>query len=301
LAQSAIWISRVSYKFSRKMQPISGAILCLLCSGLDGVRMAKKTEVKERVHTLVTFGAAKPSLKPLTNPATGDCFDGYRFVNQDTFAVDNVPALAATCSHPKIISIKIDSKSKVWEYDCHDYRQLAIKLPSLSLHKWETYVSRVRASNLSAETIAVATNGLAIAYLPDVEVVKSTLESGWELVGTTNDGEDHAHLIQNQQSECILTFEGSDDAADWYTNFAIWAVPFCNLKEKIHNGFRSELMRVVQQPGYLQTIKPKLSSCSKLTVMGHSLGGAVASIFAACANNEAAASDDENFTALKWW
>jgi len=281
------------------MQPITGAILCLLCSGLDGVRMAKKGT--ERVHSLVTFGAAKPGLDALTNPATGNCFDGYRFVNQDWNKVDAVPALLGTFAHPKMISIKMDSDSTYSEYDCDDNRQLSIKLPSGKLHDSGLYASRLHASNLSAETKAVGDNGLAISYEPDVEVVRSILQSGWELIGTTNDGLDHAHLIQNGESECILTFEGSDDKADWKTNGAFWAVDFCNLNTKIHNGFRSEVMRVVQQPGYLETIKPKLSTCSKVTVVGHSLGGAMAAIFSACANNEIAASDDENFTAIKWW
>lgn len=285
------------------MQPITRAILCLLCSGLDGVRRAHKALGVARVHSLVTFGAAKPGLDALINPATGDCFEGYRIVNQDTATVDPVPALLASYAHPKMISIKINSKSKIWDYDCDDNRQWAVKWPSTSLHDSALYVSRVRASNLNAETIDVAVNGLAISYEPDAEVVSSILESGWKLIGTSNDGEDHAHLIKNQQSECILTFEGTDstEGADWYSNLAFWAVEFCNLNTKIHNGFRSELMRMMRQPQYLETIKPNLSNCSKITVTGHSMGGALAAIFAACANNEAAASDDENFTAIKWW
>jgi len=263
--------------------------------------MGKKIQGTERVHSLVTFGAAKPGLEALTNPATGNCFDGYRFVNQDTLTVDPVPALLGTFAHPKMISIKMNKKSQYWEYPCDDNRQFGPRAPRVGLHNASLYASRVAGSNLSQETIGVAVNGLAISYISDVEEVTAILESGWTLIGTSHDGDDCAHLIQNEKSECILTFQGTNDKKDWWTNIAFAAVPFCNLNTKIHNGFRSEVMRVVQQDGYVNTIKPKLSSCSKITVTGHSLGGAMASIFSACANNEAAASDDENFTAIKWW
>lgn len=263
--------------------------------------MSKKRQNTERVHAVVTFGAAKPGLSALINPATGKCVDGYRFVNEDSLTVDPVPALLGTFAHPYMISMKMHSNSKYGEFDCEDNRQFNFAFPSTSLHDKEEYLRRLVGSDLGDEIKSVARNGLIQSYEGDAEIVRSSLTDGWNLAGTAYDGEDMVHLIQNQDAECILTFAGSNDASDWKTNGAFWGVDFCNLNTKVHNGFRSEVMRVVQTSHYLENIKPKLSSCSKVTTLGHSLGGAMAAIFMACANNEAAASGDENFTTLKWW
>lgn len=264
--------------------------------------MSKKGQNTERVHALVTFGAAKPGLSALTNEATGNkCVDGYRFVNQDLFSVDPVPALLGTFAHPYMISVKLHDDSTYKEFDCEDNRQTKIVFPKVSYHDSKEYLRRLVGSNLSKEIKSVARNGLIQSYEGDAEIVRSSLTDGWKLAGTAYENEDMVHLIQNQDAECILTFSGSNDASDWKTNGAFWGVDFCNLNTKVHNGFRSEVMRVVQTSQYLENIKPKLSSCSKVTALGHSLGGAMASIFMACANNEVDASDDENFTTLKWW
>lgn len=120
---------------------------------------------------------------------------------------------------------------------------------------------------------------------------------GWNLVGTASslstsvfrvDNRDRVALYQHPVSlECVLVFEGTDrtDTSDWYADVDGISAPFCDIGEA-HEGFRNKLTRMVGSPDYREAIYSKLGYCSLLTVTGHSLGGAQAELFAACANSK---------------
>merc|ERR1712129_55396 len=84
---------------------------------------------------------------------------------------------------------------------------------------------------------------------------------------------------------CILTFEGSDSASDWKKNARLWKTSWCGLEQKVHEGISNELMSVVGNRRWQSEIRPKLKQCGEVQVFGHSLGGGMATLFAACANN----------------
>jgi len=95
---------------------------------------------------------------------------------------------------------------------------------------------------------------------------------------------DHVILYQNNDSlACTLVFEGSDDLMDWLSNFNTAPWSFCGFG-KVHGGFRAKLFRMIGGIDYAQVIREKLPYCAGLTVAGHSLGGAQAELFSACAN-----------------
>lgn len=103
---------------------------------------------------------------------------------------------------------------------------------------------------------------------------------------------DHTILYQhNTTMECALVFEGSDDTFDWFANLNFAYEPFCGLGY-VHAGFRAKLLRMVGGVDYAQVIRPHLKKCSSVTVAGHSLGGAQAELFTACANRLLKKGDD---------
>jgi hypothetical protein len=77
-------------------------------------------------------------------------------------------------------------------------------------------------------------------------------------------------------------------------NFRFYPSAFCGFLDErdeqhlqaghvfAHRGFRDQLLRVVQSSEYQANIRPLLSSCTTVMPVGHSLGGAMAELFAAC-------------------
>mmetsp|Transcript_84373 Transcript_84373/g.239183 ORF Transcript_84373/g.239183 Transcript_84373/m.239183 type:complete len:1065 (-) Transcript_84373:265-3459(-) len=95
---------------------------------------------------------------------------------------------------------------------------------------------------------------------------------------------DHVILYQHDKTlDCALVFEGSDDGLDWLANLDFATSDFCTLG-KVHQGFRAKVLRMVGGIDYAQIIRSKLPQCASVTATGHSLGGAQAELFTACAN-----------------
>lgn len=134
---------------------------------------------------------------------------------------------------------------------------------------------------------------------------------GWPQVAWANydrpdggiGGTQHMFLMQNPNSlECVLTFQGTIDADDWWANFQFSADRFCGLVEEDENcdatfgtcsvrkprgafahwGFAEHLRNIVRTDQFQTNIRPKLGKCSSVYATGHSLGGSAAALFAAC-------------------
>ena len=114
----------------------------------------------------------------------------------------------------------------------------------------------------------------------------SELEQYWEAAWWTNatydqtDANEHAILdtryVSSNHKECVLGLRGTKDMKDWAYNLNIqvarWDV------WNVHKGFATKLQKVMNDNVELIN---GLTNCSALIVLGHSLGGAMASLYAA--------------------
>lgn len=292
------------------MQPICAAILCLLSPGLDAARLSKSDRSGHagKVTSLHTFGAPHVSTLPLFKEG---CMDGYRVITYLTrfplAKVDLVPTLLGLMKfeHPNIRTLKITNRSIVGgkiqgEWSCG--RKQGLVAGDIGMHDKGLYLkimSRLPESHIKSKQAASV--GLMNSYETDVNQVSRNLRnSGFRLVGQSTAGEDVVNLMQDEESNnCILTFEGSDSMDDWGSNLNMNKVGFCGLEARVHEGFREELMMVINSPEFQENIRPKLGKCAALDATGHSLGGAIATLFAACVNGQHGGNDSE-YNLMSW-
>jgi len=162
-----------------------------------------------------------------------------------------------------------------------------------------TYVNqggRFDLGNVANTAIAVALN--VTTKTDQQRVADSVRNFGWNLIDSAaveNSAvilhDSISHLIQEPMTKaCFLTFRGSRSIQDWVHNVMIVKVPFCGLSEEgtesgtfAHKGFRDHLRHMVRSSEWQTRIRPHLGACSEVILVGHSLGGAAAGLFAACA------------------
>jgi hypothetical protein len=182
---------------------------------------------------------------------------------------------------------------------------------STALHAQELYLETATAKQCELWThLAAFANRKS--YMTDPKSVASSVQQyGWRHVGWGfHDGSGSAiagaqisHLIQHPETlECVVTFQGTSSWNDWVSNLAISATSFCGLTYEdetcggigtcsvrkprgsfVHWGFADRLMKVVQTDYWQSKVRANLHKCSKVYVTGHSLGGAQAELFTACA------------------
>ena len=85
--------------------------------------------------------------------------------------------------------------------------------------------------------------------------------------------------VTYDQNNVYVTFRGTDEARDWLTNLNIKLVEVVPKGAMIHRGFLSGVLRVVSVRGFIPTVK-RLSVARRVVCVGHSLGGALAEVFA---------------------
>jgi len=102
---------------------------------------------------------------------------------------------------------------------------------------------------------------------------------------------DHMMLVQHESSlDCVFSFSGTNQKAEVYTSLKSESRQWCDFRT--HKGYADELWTVTNaneyqtgpDNGHGDSIKTMLGKCNRVIMAGHSLGGAMASIFAACIN-----------------
>jgi len=114
----------------------------------------------------------------------------------------------------------------------------------------------------------------------------------WDLVMHKREWGDNLAVYQNG-NQCTLAFTGSETlqhgsmVRDWVTN--AWAFSKSRCGNEIHSGFYNEVWRSTVTWNWNNKMQPFLASdaCSGgIYVVGHSLGGAAASVFTSCVNQD---------------
>jgi len=263
---------------------------------------ANTTRGVGRISHMYTFGAPHPS-NPMLTTKNGGCFSGYRITNgdDDWFLDDEdiVPTLlvASKYDQPNVQTLVVvpNGNGIYANWACGD-NPTRVTRPSIILHDSGRYQNNMNGLSSSYSRAKEASAvGLKNSYLSDVSTIKRNVgREGWNSVGMAHNKEDVSLLMQEPRSKrCILTFEGSDTWRDFITDAAVRRVKFCGLPFWVHTGFRNELRRMVQSSEWQSEVRPKLGKCSSVDVVGHSLGGATATLFAACVDWQNG-SDDYN-------
>jgi hypothetical protein len=96
-------------------------------------------------------------------------------------------------------------------------------------------------------------------------------------------GTDKAGLFKNGD-KCAVVFSGTDDVQDVWQDILAFPYDFCGYK--VHGSFAKELEQFKSSSKWTGLLA-NLQGCSQVYSVGHSLGGAVASLFAGCSGTEA--------------
>jgi len=170
---------------------------------------------------------------------------------------------------------------------------------SLNLHSITSYRDHLKAHRLvHPEEYSKAERALKAAeyaYLDPAAAKEKFTAAGMTHLAsaTTNNNSwlftdklDHAHLVTDGSGNCILSFMGTKYIRQVLQDACIRWKTFCGLPG-VHRGFAIALQNIIDTVEFQDDVKPAIKAhCTHLEVTGHSLGGAKAELFAACANHK---------------
>ncbi|NQV36497.1 MAG: lipase family protein [Candidatus Marinimicrobia bacterium] len=142
-------------------------------------------------------------------------------------------------------------------------------------------VRRVKAyDSATARSLAIACD---LAYEKKESTIIS-IAKGWkyrqvEFITVTNGIDiDTQCFVMADDKDVIIVFRGSDDLKDWFANFQAVRDPGPFKGSKAHEGFQDALYPAVIE--LTKTIDRFRNKNQKLWMTGHSLGGALCSLYA---------------------
>ncbi|MDV7104609.1 lipase family protein [Vibrio sp. TH_r3] len=143
-----------------------------------------------------------------------------------------------------------------------------------------TRLSGIEYDKETSLSLAVA---CLLAYQPDESEVKHVTER-WEyqLIGVESaikgkDIDTQCYVMENADN-VVVVFRGTDSIEDWLGNFQAVYDPGPLNKTKAHEGFQDALFPAVI--AITRMLEQPIRYSKKLWVTGHSLGGALASLYA---------------------
>lgn len=262
------------------------------------------------VSAVYTFGAPATSSTPFTDLNRPDgIFQGLRCYTENIFGVAGESkqidggAIFGDYKHPKLATAVLH-----WKRDSYfvpgagkpEWPQSgAAVYADWGLHKERHYVDRLRHITVGGRNSAHSqpfAKALQFSYVAfkaysNRDAMKHTLQThlhGWKLVAheaqNTLEAVDAVWLAQDKATlGCLLSFTGTSRASELSTSVTQYSTGYCGYTG-VHVGYRNKLYWLTK--GMWPKLRPKLAQCSSVTCTGHSLGGALCDIFAACANSK---------------
>lgn len=273
---------------------------------------------KELVYAAYTFGApGTHSGRPFSNNASPDgCFRGVRSYTEDlaNHGVRKVDAAAMFIPYPHMLTNTLilrypgDSIYVPCNGSSHGHPDWPLRragmVDSWDIHEEEQYYKRLQHVVLNGtdvsrqEPFSSARLFMSMAF----RVYETDSKAGvrefyardpsyarWKGVGgfvyeDPNGDRDKVVVGQNLETlDCVVIFEGTDTFSELFTSVVQHPTGYCGF-DGVHAGYRNELW-TLSGPLWQAYVKPKLGKCRRVTCTGHSLGGALCEIFAACANS----------------
>eukprot|EP00931_Biecheleriopsis_adriatica_P068027 TRINITY_DN42070_c0_g1_i1.p1 TRINITY_DN42070_c0_g1~~TRINITY_DN42070_c0_g1_i1.p1 ORF type:complete len:477 (+),score=95.75 TRINITY_DN42070_c0_g1_i1:60-1490(+) len=115
-------------------------------------------------------------------------------------------------------------------------------------------------------------------FVPGNRLVAQVQENTLEAV-------DNMYIVQDEQTlDCALVFEGTHTFGEFFSNLKMSSkgTGYCGFSG-VHDGYVGKIWWLMKYG--MPKLRPSLKKCAKVSCTGHSLGGALCDIFAACANS----------------
>lgn len=285
------------------------------------------------ISGLYTFGSPGTALSPLSNVRQEDSkFPGLRCVTQRVEHVmrikrtfhDPVPFVAGLIGmkHPHmdmlVLPVNVNSTA---EFKTASREVSSIPRSDFGFwiagHFQDIYLSQLDPIKgayggkpwemlLLTQAVSPYINGNSIEGN-----AQEAAKAGWNLVATSmneklSEGDiiyqDNTSLYQHPETQaCALALVGTHHITQWLVNLRFRPSIFCGIRN-VHIGFRNQVRRVIRSSGWSKDVLPTLSACSELHITGHSLGGAIAQLIAACFQRAPPEGEDgwEDYQHLIW-
>jgi len=275
-----------------------------------------------------TYGAPATHKTPFRNLARADeCFPGLRAYTEDRFGtghhIHQVDAAAMNNYYPHayINTVVLHGNYDAYFAPCTgkdgeighpEWPQRGASVyEEWRLHGESSYTKRLDAITVDGqdktneEPFRSSRLFVRLAYKSydtfekQVETFKKE-RPDWTLVERADDKHgkdvDPVMLVQEKGSlDCALIFTGTNAFSEFATSTTQYSTGFCGFRGT-HVGYRDELWTLTKN--VFPFMKPKLAKCRKVICVGHSLGGALCELFAACANS--GHTDDPDYQLLAW-
>lgn len=279
------------------------------------------------VDEVFTYGAPATHQQPFRNAATEDgCFPGLRSYTEDLLGamkeIHQVDAAAMNNFYPHafIDSVVLHSGFDSYYTPCngseHGHPDWPTKRAAQFYEEWRihheaNYQGRldhltVNSTDLSEEEPFKTARKYVLFAFKSYDTVANTKSEmsertpdwslvQWEVFKSLNDEDPVLVMQQAETLDCALVFTGSNNAADFPASTTQWPTAYCGF-DGVHKGYRDELWSITVS--LWEKVRPTLEQCNKVACVGHSLGGALCELFAACANS--GNTTDPDFQALVW-